>query len=53
MTIAWLIDLLTSLVMATIVGGIVAVFGAPTWAVLGFGLVYYLLRPVRAQARVA
>src|SRR5258706_1924208 len=50
---AWLVDLISSIVLASMVAGIVIAAGAPPWAAIGFGLVYYLLRPYRAQTREA
>jgi hypothetical protein len=46
---AWIIDLVATLVSAAIVAAVIAVAGGPTWASIGFGLVYYLLRPTNAQ----
>jgi len=53
MTRAWVVDLIAALITASLLAGLVAFFGAPTWAAIGFGLVYYLLRPPSNQLREA
>lgn len=48
---AWLVDLLTALIEAVIVGALVMFAGGPYWAAVGFAWVIYLTRPGRAQAK--
>jgi hypothetical protein len=51
MSRAWIVDLLTSLVMASIVAALVLWAGGPVWAAIGFGWMIYLGHPLNAQRR--
>lgn len=45
---AWLIDLLSALIMGLLMAGVVLAAGGPAWAAIGFGLLVYLRHPRRA-----
>jgi hypothetical protein len=46
---AWIVDLLSAVIQASLVVAVLVIVGAPNWAAIGFGLTHYLLRPLRWQ----
>jgi hypothetical protein len=42
----WLVDLVATVIVAVTITLLVGLAGGPLWAQVGFGVTFYLLRPV-------